>query len=265
MSYADLLFTVEDEPEPPPAPPPNLSLNFGNPAGIQGAPDEEFGMPDMPAPLSLNIETEASLEVVGDGKRKRKPDPVPGAASLGATFHCNYCGKDISQAVRIKCSSCLDFDLCINCFSVGAELHPHKNNHPYRVVEVQKYPVYCDSWTADEEERLLEAMEIYGYGNWNTISEHLGTKKSTVAKVRWLPCERRACWACVFVCDQPAAESSARAVRPQAHYYQVYLDGSRFAPLPETNRVIAMDDGASATAVLAPGAGRRGELPFSGR
>lgn len=48
--------------------------------------------------------------------------------------HCNYCNKDISGKIRIKCATCPIFDLCIECFSVGAEITPHKSNHPYRVM-----------------------------------------------------------------------------------------------------------------------------------
>jgi len=51
-----------------------------------------------------------------------------------ALYHCNYCNKDITGKIRIKCSFCPDFDLCIECFSVGAEVIPHKSNHPYRVM-----------------------------------------------------------------------------------------------------------------------------------
>lgn len=51
-----------------------------------------------------------------------------------ALYHCNYCNKDISGKIRIKCAVCSDFDLCIECFSVGAEVKPHKSNHLYRVM-----------------------------------------------------------------------------------------------------------------------------------
>ena len=51
-----------------------------------------------------------------------------------ALYHCNYCNKDITGKIRIKCFNCPDFDLCIECFSVGAEVQPHKSNHPYRVM-----------------------------------------------------------------------------------------------------------------------------------
>jgi hypothetical protein len=32
-------------------------------------------------------------------------------------YHCDYCRKDISRGVRIKCAECTDFDLCVECFS----------------------------------------------------------------------------------------------------------------------------------------------------
>ncbi|KAL0320066.1 UNVERIFIED_CONTAM: Transcriptional adapter ADA2, partial [Sesamum radiatum] len=63
------------------------------------------------------------------------PPEVPGITDgKKALYHCNYCNKDISGKIRIKCVVCSDFDLCVECFSVGAEVHPHKSNHPYRVM-----------------------------------------------------------------------------------------------------------------------------------
>ena len=37
-------------------------------------------------------------------------------ACCRALYHCNYCDKDISASVRIKCAVCADFDLCLECF-----------------------------------------------------------------------------------------------------------------------------------------------------
>lgn len=60
---------------------------------------------------------------------------VPGIEDVKKTFcNCNYCYKDISGKIHIKCAICSGFDLCVECFSVGAEIHPHKNNHPYRIM-----------------------------------------------------------------------------------------------------------------------------------
>ncbi|KAL5574902.1 hypothetical protein UlMin_016601 [Ulmus minor] len=94
----------------------------------------------------------------------------------GALYHCNYCNKDITGKIRIKCFVCPDFDLCVECFSVGAELTPHKSNHPYRVMDNLTFPLFCPDWNADEEILLLEGIEMYGLGNWAEIAEHVGTK-----------------------------------------------------------------------------------------
>ncbi|KAK3002682.1 hypothetical protein RJ639_017919 [Escallonia herrerae] len=93
-----------------------------------------------------------------------------------ALYHCNYCNKDITGKIRIKCAVCPDFDLCIECFSVGAEVKPHKSHHPYRVMDNLAFPLICPDWNADEEMLLLEGIEMYGMGNWVEIFEHVGTK-----------------------------------------------------------------------------------------
>ncbi|KAJ8748625.1 hypothetical protein K2173_007615 [Erythroxylum novogranatense] len=121
----------------------------------------------------------------------------------GALYHCNYCHKDISGMVRIKCALCPDFDLCVECFSVGAELTPHKCNHPYRVMDNLSFPLIHPEWNADEEILLLEGIEMYGFGNWTEVAEHVGTKKKSQ---------------CID------------------HYNAVYMN-SPFFPLPDMSRV----------------------------
>lgn len=69
---------------------------------------------------------------------------------------------------------CPDFDLCLDCFAVGAEITPHRNYHAYRVVDNLSFPVYTLDWGADEEMLLLEAVELYGLGNWSRVGEHVG-------------------------------------------------------------------------------------------
>ncbi|XP_062088122.1 transcriptional adapter ADA2b isoform X2 [Humulus lupulus] len=99
-----------------------------------------------------------------------------GTSEGKALYHCNYCNKDITGKIRIKCCTCADFDLCIECFSVGAEVQPHKSNHPYRVMDNLSFPLICPDWNADDEILLLEGIEMYGLGNWTEIAEHVGTK-----------------------------------------------------------------------------------------
>ncbi|XP_058787205.1 transcriptional adapter ADA2 isoform X2 [Vicia villosa] len=112
-----------------------------------------------------NVETSSAGIGITDGK-----------VSL---YHCNYCNKDISGKIRIKCVVCQDFDLCIECFSVGAELTPHKSNHPYRVMDNLSFPLICPDWSADEEMLLLEAIDMYGFGNWNEVADNVGTKSKS--------------------------------------------------------------------------------------
>ena len=63
-----------------------------------------------------------------------------------ALYHCNYCQRDISAAVRIKCAVCPDFDLCLECFSVGVQIWPHRNDHAYRVVDNLSFPLFHPDW-----------------------------------------------------------------------------------------------------------------------
>ncbi|KAK9807904.1 hypothetical protein WJX72_012486 [[Myrmecia] bisecta] len=107
-------------------------------------------------------------------------------ANKRALYHCNYCQKDISNTVRIKCAVCPDFDLCLECFSVGVEITPHKNDHAYRIVDNLSFPLFHPSWGADEEMLLLEAIDMYGLGNWTAVSEHVGTKEELECKRHYL-------------------------------------------------------------------------------
>ncbi|XP_061955174.1 transcriptional adapter ADA2b-like [Populus nigra] len=137
-----------------------------------------------------NSESSSAGQGSSDGKR--------------ALYHCNYCNKDITGKTRIKCAVCPDFDLCLECFSVGAEVTPHKSNHPYRVMDNLSFPLICPDWNADEEILLLEGIEMYGLGNWAEVAEHVGTKnKETCIK----------------------------------HYNSVYMQ-SQFFPLPDMSHVV---------------------------
>eukprot|EP00897_Mesotaenium_endlicherianum_P000753 jgi/Mesen1/10679/ME000009S10465 len=112
--------------------------------------------------------------------RSRGPATVDDDAltfgSRRSLYHCNYCQKDITGTVRIKCAKCADFDLCVECFSVGVEITPHKNNHPYHVMDNLNFPLFQSDWNADEEILLLEGIEMYGLGNWGEVAEHVCSK-----------------------------------------------------------------------------------------
>lgn len=119
-------------------------------------------------------------------------------------FHCDFCGRDLSSAIRARCAVCPDYDSCLDCFSVGATLNPHLPDHPYRLIQVSSENVYQGGWGADEEEKLLEGLEVYGVGNWEEVAKLIGTKNP---------------------------------LETEQHYMQVYLQ-STTAPLPDPTKVL---------------------------
>lgn len=119
-------------------------------------------------------------------------------------YHCDYCRKDISGGIRIKCAVCTDFDLCVECFSVGVEVTPHQNDHAYQVMDRVNFPLFDEEWEAEEELLLLEAIAKYGLGNWEDVADHVGTK--TLAECR-------------------------------DHYFAAYIDTAT-CPLPDTTRTL---------------------------
>lgn len=86
------------------------------------------------------VETGAGGGGGGSGprpKRARGKNSKQGSDVVdNSRFHCNYCARDLSSTIRARCAECTDFDLCLDCFSVGATLWPHSPTHAYRLVEV---------------------------------------------------------------------------------------------------------------------------------
>ncbi|KAI9322766.1 hypothetical protein BX666DRAFT_1898207 [Dichotomocladium elegans] len=93
-------------------------------------------------------------------------------------YHCDACSNDVTNTVRIRCADdeCPDFDLCVTCFSKGAEPMKHKSWHDYRIVKPHNFPIFTEDWDADEELLLIEAAKKYGLGNWQAIADYVGTK-----------------------------------------------------------------------------------------
>ncbi|KAI3712162.1 hypothetical protein L1987_70711 [Smallanthus sonchifolius] len=133
-----------------------------------------------------NLEAATSGQGMSEGKR--------------ALYRCNYCDKDASGKIRLKCACCPDFDLCVECFSVGVVVYPHKNNHPFRVMDDchfhysvmigmqrRRYcylrsatDFTCVTFTKDEMKIVfLQGLEMYGPGNWNAVAELDGTKSKS--------------------------------------------------------------------------------------
>ena len=103
---------------------------------------------------------------------------------------------------------------------MGCEVTPHKQNHDYRVVDNFNFPIYHPDWgvrvqcsvhlfrllfhefafqmdpgsgimefvfyhgfvQADEEALLLEAIDLFGPGNWVAVADHVGNKPAAACK-----------------------------------------------------------------------------------
>ena len=79
--------------------------------------------------------------------------------------------------VRIRCAEpvCVEYDLCVPCFSDGkATKEHHPPTHRYQVIEQHSIPIFDSKWGADEEVLLLEGAETYDLGSWADIADHLG-------------------------------------------------------------------------------------------
>ena len=110
-------------------------------------------------------------------EESKKPDSlIPFNCGNNTQFHCDYCQKDITRSIRIRCAECFEFDLCIECFSVGVEIQGHLKTHKYRVSDCLAYPLITTDWNIEEDLLLLEAIEMFGLGNWKTVAEHVGSK-----------------------------------------------------------------------------------------
>ncbi|BFZ07448.1 hypothetical protein BsWGS_10487 [Bradybaena similaris] len=96
-----------------------------------------------------------------------------------ARIRCSYCQHEISGH-RLRCAECVDFDVCLRCFSLGAEVASHRREHSYVVQNDQGPCIFEDSnkWSLTEEIMLLDAVEQYGFGNWNGTSAHIETRTS---------------------------------------------------------------------------------------
>ncbi|KAH3764160.1 transcriptional adaptor 2 [Pelomyxa schiedti] len=128
-----------------------------------------------------------------------------GGAGKGEQFHCNGCKNDLtSNRSRMKCCVCIDFDLCVDCYTNGVEVLSHKKTHQCKQVDALHFALFSADWGADEELSLLDAIGIYGLGNWADVAEHVDTKTMEQCK---------------------------------AHYIETYLNVPT-APLPDPNRVI---------------------------
>jgi len=132
----------------------------------------------------------------------------PGLAEIFTRFYCNYCNEEL-YGLRVSCAYCTDFDLCPECFASGAELGGHKNHHKYYFSNNGNFSIFpkspvCEKgrrrasllqeeldgpgWTVREDTKLLDAVEMFGFGNWKDIAKHVESKTDVQVKERYTKC-----------------------------------------------------------------------------
>jgi len=140
----------------------------------------------------------------GRGRKRKHNNDDKQARPDTVRYHCDYCQKDISDVVRIRCAVCKDFDLCLECFSVGVEISDHKNDHAYKIMDYMSFPLFEEGWGADEELLLIEGIQMYGLGNWTDVADHVSTKSQDACR---------------------------------EHYFKIYIM-SPTSPLPDTSKLL---------------------------
>jgi len=83
---------------------------------------------------------------------------------------CNTCLRKIRGEKYIQCTLCHGMIQCVECFSVGAEKHVHLRDHPFVIVGPNYPTIFSHNWMIDEEMKLLEAIILWGLGNWSEVS-----------------------------------------------------------------------------------------------
>ncbi|KAK7910206.1 hypothetical protein WMY93_014890 [Mugilogobius chulae] len=101
-------------------------------------------------------------------------------ADLGKKY-CVNCLSDVTN-LRLRCTECPDIELCPECFSAGAEISNHRRWHGYQLVDGGRFSLWGPEaeggWTGREEQSLLDAIEQYGFGNWEDMAAHVGPSRT---------------------------------------------------------------------------------------
>ncbi|KAF8198080.1 hypothetical protein BJ912DRAFT_953012 [Pholiota molesta] len=109
---------------------------------------------------------------------QRKPQHLPDEIQIPV----RSCACDLTHTIRIKCADpiCVPgegVDICPACFCAGKEFGNHRRGHPYRVIEMNSYPIFTKIGVPTSAELLLlTGISTHGIGNWKKIAEHIGTR-----------------------------------------------------------------------------------------
>ena len=139
--------------------------------------------------------------------------------------------QDITAAARIQCAVCRGVDLCPQCAVLDTDAGEHRRSHAYRVMDNLGVPVdaaYPD-WTADEELRMLEGIQLFGFGNWKYVLLGAAVVQCIVEFALCLPCVDCivADWLVVDCTGREIADhiGTKSAAKVRQHYVEKHLGG----------------------------------------
>ncbi|XP_076114695.1 transcriptional adapter 2-alpha-like [Mytilus galloprovincialis] len=141
--------------------------------------------------------------------------------------YCMNCKCELRKPYIVcKAEVCHSMTICVHCFSKGVIFGVHQNDHPYTVCRTD-FPLFEQTWTAEEETTLLDIMSDCGYGNWSDVAHRLRTKSQSECQNHYnkyfidKPHE-----------DLPHFKEAERTVYPQPIVYKLCDDPPRY---PENN------------------------------
>lgn len=108
---------------------------------------------------------------------------------------CLLCNIKL-KCVFIECNDCkelcntkLNVYICLECFSQGLENQIHKNQHQYKVCNLNRVKTF-NNWNLQQELSLIENSSCLIQNDWSTISNSVNTG-TTLAIDKKLPFECR--------------------------------------------------------------------------
>lgn len=104
--------------------------------------------------------------------------------------YCHFCEREITKQTYLSDDQ-THVEICPKCFLEGKESENHKKMSPYRVIQKLDFPLLEDSWTAHEELVFLEALELFGYGNWEDIAGYMNSKSAVAIEKHFKSCYGR--------------------------------------------------------------------------
>ena len=123
----------------------------------------ETAINDVPADLAAKIsnlteriqitlqhevteETDLPLILTGDKRR--------------GVYECDFCRRDVSPFPRIRCATCVDFDLCLDCFassSLSNSKTTAQQQHPYQYSWLNKNAAQRICFRQDDGQLLFSS------------------------------------------------------------------------------------------------------------